>query len=52
MRNHPFQLPESMPLSFSAVAEESSFASVYHFSRLFRRHTGMSPTACRQLSLY
>ena len=40
---------ESTALPIAAVAEESGFASVYHFSRIFKRCTGMTPTAYRRI---
>jgi DNA mismatch repair protein MutL len=42
---------EALP-SIAAVAEESGFASVYHFSRIFKRCTGMTPTAYRNICMY
>lgn len=45
-------LLESTALPVAVVAEKSGFASVYHFSRIFKRCTGMTPTAYRNISMY
>ena len=38
------RIAEGAP-SFTAIAEELGFSSVGYFSKAFRAHTGMSPTA-------
>jgi len=36
--------------SINQVAESSGYASIYHFSKTFRMHTGMSPSQYAQLT--
>lgn len=42
------QLLESTGLSVTEIAEQSGFASVYHFCRAFKNNTGMTPTDFRK----
>ena len=50
--DHAQMLLESTATPIAAIAEDSGFASVYHFSRIFKRYTGMTPTAYRNISMY
>ena len=36
------------PLSVTRIAEELGFESIYYFSRLFKKNTGLSPLAFRK----
>lgn len=36
------------PISVTAVAERCGFASIYHFSRTFKKRVGSSPTQFRR----
>jgi len=46
--NHARNLLEQSPLSVTEIAFASGFASGAHFSRLYRRQFGQSPTASRR----
>lgn len=37
--------------NISAISERCGFSNVYHFCRLFRQHTGMTPSAYRKATL-
>lgn len=50
--DHAKLLLETTATPIAAVAEKSGFASVYHFSRIFKRATGMPPTEYRRMSQY
>ena len=39
------------PISIAVVAERCGFASIYHFSRTFKKRVGSSPTQFRRASV-
>jgi AraC-like DNA-binding protein len=43
------ELLEDRQLSIKAVGEQVGYHDVYHFSKLFKKHLGYSPTAYREL---
>ncbi|MCF7849417.1 MAG: AraC family transcriptional regulator [Kiritimatiellales bacterium] len=45
--NKAHRLLRNSPLSIAAIAEQLGFDSIYYFSRLFKKKTGLTPTGYR-----
>jgi len=46
--SHAKDLLSSTDLAITGIADRCGFTSVYYFSTVFRKHTGLSPTAWRE----
>ena len=44
-------LLEQTDLSVSEIAQQTGFANVFYFSKMFSKRTGQTPSACRRAAL-